>query len=182
MTEPTPKQLRYLRALTQRTETRFALPRTKREASDEIARLNRLLWAYHAHREPPSREHAPATETRPGGTEASVRRQIAACATRRGAERARQKRALVGRYELSGTTRAVYAERGGGGSLRLVDRPALGAGRAYLIDSDLQCDGADAIRALTADYLRSAQRLGRIPMAAGGGGPACESPSPTIAA
>ncbi len=40
--QPTPRQLRYLRVLAERTGTTFANPSTRREASSEIRRLESL--------------------------------------------------------------------------------------------------------------------------------------------
>ena len=39
---PTPKQLAYLKALAAQTATSFAYPRSRREASREIARMRQL--------------------------------------------------------------------------------------------------------------------------------------------
>jgi hypothetical protein len=46
----------------------------------------------------------------------------------------------------------------------IVDRPATGNGRAYVVDRVRERDGHDAIAALVEDYVRQAAQLGRIPM------------------
>ena len=51
------------------------------------------------------------------------------------------------------------------GVVRLVDVPARGRGRAYLIERELEQDGYSALQALVDDYLRVARELGEIPMA-----------------
>ena len=167
-TGPTAKQLNYLRALASRSGTTFAAPRTRREASGEIARMKRVLARSGTYREVPRGEDervhyatAPAKgEVHGRGAEASWRKPGVATTPR-----PRRKRALLACYEADGARRALYAERALEGGLRLVDRPASGGGRAYLIDRDLEPDGAAAIRALAADYVDKAKRLGRIPMA-----------------
>lgn len=165
---PTPKQLSYLRVLAARTGTTFSPPRTRRDASREISRLKRVLASAGSYQELPDRDReaetgyatAPARgEVYGRGAEASWRKPAP-----HSSGREVTRRALVASYEVAGTARTVYAERQFRGPLRLVDRPAGGKGRAYLIDRHLWHDGAGAIRALVEDYLRSAQRFDRIPM------------------
>ena len=50
---PTPKQLRYLRILAERTGTTFTPPTSSAEASREIGRLAALKRERGTHREPP---------------------------------------------------------------------------------------------------------------------------------
>lgn len=63
---PSTKQLRYLRALAQRSATTFAYPKTKAQASSEIARLRALIERdgpnppERDHREEVKAEYAPA--------------------------------------------------------------------------------------------------------------------------
>ncbi len=49
--------------------------------------------------------------------------------------------------------------------VRLVDVPASGHGRAYLVERELEQDGYAALQALIADYLQQAKKLGSIPLA-----------------
>jgi hypothetical protein len=60
--------------------------------------------------------------------------------------------------------RVIYGQRING-VVRLVDVPASGRGRSYLIERELERDGLSALQALTADYLAQAARLGDVPMA-----------------
>lgn len=169
---PTPKQLNYLRMLAGRTGTTFAPPLTRREASREISRLKRLLASAGSYRELPDREEEPPIGYATAPARGEVHGRGADASWRKPSpepERRPVKRiALMARYQVGTTRRAVFAERDARGPLRLVDRPVGGEGRAHLIDRDLQGENTDALRALVADYLRSAERLGRIPMAADG--------------
>jgi hypothetical protein len=51
------------------------------------------------------------------------------------------------------------------GDLQLVDIPAGGTGRSYLIERGLEQDGPGAVNALVVDYLGQSRRLGDVPMA-----------------
>ena len=50
------------------------------------------------------------------------------------------------------------------GVVRLVDVPADGRGRAYLIERELETDGFAALKALVTDYLEQASAHAQIPM------------------
>ena len=50
------------------------------------------------------------------------------------------------------------------GVVRVTDNPAIGAGRAYLVERELEQDGNRALQALVADYVEQAERHGVIPM------------------
>jgi hypothetical protein len=49
--------------------------------------------------------------------------------------------------------------------VRIVDCPADGVGRAYLVERGLEQDGYSALKALIADYLLQARQLDAVPMA-----------------
>jgi hypothetical protein len=74
------------------------------------------------------------------------------------------KRVELGRYSVPGGERILYGQRVDG-VVRVTDVPASGHGRAYLIERELEQDGYAALRALVADYLQQARRLGAPPMA-----------------
>ena len=157
-----PKQLSYLKALAQQTGTTFTFPRTRRQASCEIARLNGLKATRGRYLE--------TTEQKPGeisGYGSSARRgdpapRCAAPAPRR----AEAEPFELGRYETkSGEQRALYGIRVNG-KPRIIDAAADQAGRIYTVEEEL-CEkgGAGEVRALVADYISQAEQLGRIPMA-----------------
>jgi hypothetical protein len=171
--KPTPRQLQYLRTLAERTGTTFAKPRTVTEASGEITRLKELLLSRGPHRELPRQAEAEGeapygTAPRPGevrgwGSRAGWREppggelRSSAWTSDTGAPRD------LAAYEAGGEGRVVYARRVAGVEV-VADRPASGGGRIYVIDRGLDEDGADALEALVADYLRQAQQLGAVPM------------------
>jgi hypothetical protein len=180
-----PKQLSYLKALAQQTGTTFTFPRTRRQASCEIDRLNGLK-AKRGHDleaspldldtgEAPAFELDPgeqpyATEQKPGeivGYGSSARRGDPAprCAVPT-PQRAAGEPFELGRYETNaGEKRALYGIRVSG-KPRIVDAAADQAGRIYTVEEEL-CEkgGAGEVRALVADYISQAEQLGRIPMA-----------------
>lgn len=67
------------------------------------------------------------------------------------------------RYSVTDGGQRILYRRQVDGHVRVVDRPA-GGGRSYLVESELELDGADAIDAMVADYLRQARKLDAIPM------------------
>ena len=74
-------------------------------------------------------------------------------------------RVELGRYRTrTGVERVVQGQRVGS-VVRVSDRPADASGRAYLVERGLEQDGYDALKALVADYLSVAERLGTVPMA-----------------
>ncbi len=76
------------------------------------------------------------------------------------------RQAELARYSVHGCERMLYASRLDG-VVRIVDRPAAGRGRCYLVECCRERDGYEAIEALVADYLHQARCLGEIPMLAG---------------
>ena len=171
------KQLSYLKALAQQTGTTFTFPRTRRQASCEIARLNGLKAKRGRYLETPPLDLDPAeqpyaTEQKPGeitGYGSSARR--ADPAPRHGAPAPRRAEAEpfeLGRYETQpGEKRGLYGIRVDG-KPRIIDAAAGRPGRIYTVEEEL-CEkgGAGEVRALVADYISQAEQLGRIPMARG---------------
>ena len=73
-------------------------------------------------------------------------------------------RVELARYTVPVGERILYGQRIDG-VVRVTDVPALGQGRAYLVERELERDGYDAVKALVADYLQQARLLEDIPMA-----------------
>lgn len=73
-------------------------------------------------------------------------------------------RVELARYTISAGERVLYGQRIDG-VVRVTDRPSGGQGRSYLIERGLEQDGYGALKALVADYVGEAVRLGEIPMA-----------------
>ncbi len=73
-------------------------------------------------------------------------------------------RVELGRYTVPEGERIIYGQRING-VVRLVDVPASGRGRAYLIERELERDGHGALKALVADYLEQATLHQQVPMA-----------------
>jgi hypothetical protein len=171
----TPPQLSYLKGLASQTGTTFTFPRTARQASREIERL-KALKAKHGRyletpREKPHQAELPyATGQQPGeviGYRATARRadpvlQRTAPEPRRAASEPFE----LGRYQTrSGEQRALYGIRVDG-KPRIIDAAAERAGRIYTVEENLREKGGyGELKALVADYLEQAERLGRIPMA-----------------
>jgi hypothetical protein len=163
---PTARQLGYLRALANATATTFTYPATRAQASREIDRLRRIDTA------PPAREEqqadaqaisyasAVAPEELEGyGSSATWRLTVAPAARRSPGT------LELARYTVAGQARVLCAERSRS-SARITDRPRSGAGRSYVVESDLRQDDAEhALGALVADYLAQARELGEVPMA-----------------
>ncbi|MGH2968054.1 MAG: hypothetical protein ACRDK0_03145 [Solirubrobacteraceae bacterium] len=76
------------------------------------------------------------------------------------AERATNERVELGRYTITAGERVVYGQRIRG-VVRLVDVPAEGRGRRYLIERELTCMAE--LEAIVADYLDQAARWTRFP-------------------
>jgi len=74
-------------------------------------------------------------------------------------------RVELGRYRVPTAGERVICGQRIDGVVRLVDVPASGRGRAYLIERELERDGYAALKALVADYLEVAAKLGDIPLA-----------------
>ena len=71
----------------------------------------------------------------------------------------------LGRYTFCGGERILCGQKVKG-ALRVTDRPAVGGGRSYLVENDIEGDGYPALEALVSDYTLQAERLDEIPMAA----------------
>ncbi len=74
-------------------------------------------------------------------------------------------RVELSRYSVAKGERVIYGQRIKG-IVRIVDRPATGHGRCYLVECGLEQDGYDALNALVVDYTAQAAKLDEIPMAA----------------
>lgn len=71
----------------------------------------------------------------------------------------------LGRYNTPADgQRILYGQRIDG-KVRVVDVPADGHGRAYVVERELEQDGHAALQALVTDYLRQAAKLVAIPLA-----------------
>lgn len=75
-------------------------------------------------------------------------------------------RVELARYTVPAAGERIIQGQRVDGVVRLLDVPADGRGRAYVIERELERDGYAAVQALVADYLRVAARLGEIPLAA----------------
>jgi len=73
------------------------------------------------------------------------------------------KRVELARYNIPAGKRVLHGQRING-VVRVTDNPAVGAGRAYLVERELEQDGNAALQALVADYVDQAERHGEIPM------------------
>lgn len=71
----------------------------------------------------------------------------------------------LARYALKGAERILYGQVTDG-LVRVTDHPACGRGRSYLVEPALKCDAHLALKALVADYTRTARRVNDIPMRA----------------
>src|SRR5215472_14713072 len=69
----------------------------------------------------------------------------------------------LARYALKGAERILYGQVIDG-LVRVTDHPACGRGRSYLVEPALKCDAHLALKALVADYTRTARRVHDIPM------------------
>ncbi len=74
-------------------------------------------------------------------------------------------RVELGRYRVpAGGERVICGQRIDG-VVRVIDVPACGRGRRYLVERELERDGYTALKALVADYVAQAHAHGQIPMA-----------------
>ncbi|HXB64877.1 MAG TPA: hypothetical protein VNV42_08410 [Solirubrobacteraceae bacterium] len=177
---PTSPQLHFLRSLAEQTGTTFIPPETREHASSEIERLLALKESGYVERavrssdvdaEPEPIDTGPvyATGVQPGevvgfGSAASWRKAAPEQAASAAAEPQVGQLTELDRYSVSGGERVLYGQRIKG-SVRITDRPAAGAGRAYLVERELEQDGYSALKALVADYTSQARDLDAIPMA-----------------
>ena len=71
----------------------------------------------------------------------------------------------LARYTLKGKERILYGQVIDS-VVRVTDHPACGRGCSYLVEPALKCDAHRALKALVADYTRTARRVNDIPMRA----------------
>ena len=176
---PRPRQLGYLKLLADQTGTSFTFPKTGAQASREIKRLLALKKSGHVEltirpsdieAEPVGSELVYATGVQPGevvgfGSAASWRKAAPEQAVPPPAAAPQVGQLIeLGRYSVSDGERVLSGQRING-SVRITDRPASGAGRAYLVERELEHDGYSALKALVADYTEQARELDAIPMA-----------------
>jgi hypothetical protein len=181
-TKPTPRQLRYLKDLAERTGQTFTYPRTFAEASREIDRLKAIRPESRAERRIERKEIADQIATGPEDSarvrddEISGHGSSAAWAHNRHkepeptSERPAAKRTtpVVGkrtelaRYTVAEGERIVYGQRIDG-VVRVTDRPASPGDRCYLVERGLK--SKDELDALVADYVAQARRMGAPPLA-----------------
>lgn len=180
--KPTPRQLRYLKDLAERTGQTFTYPRTFAEASREIDRLKAIRPESRAERRIERKEIADQLATGPEDSarvrddEISGHGSSAAWAHNRHKEpeptserpAARRTTPVVGkrtelaRYTVAAGERIVYGQRIDG-VVRVTDRPASPGGRCYLVERGLK--SKDELDALVADYVAQALRMGAPPLA-----------------
>jgi hypothetical protein len=72
-------------------------------------------------------------------------------------------RVELARYAVSSGRRILYGQRIDG-VVRITDCPADAAGRAYLVERELEADGYGPLQALITDYLAQARALDAVPM------------------
>lgn len=179
--QPTPRQLRYLRSLAQRTGQTFTYPHTSAQASREIIRLKQARPSSHAELEI-ERQIADAVAVgeqdaaRVRDEEISGYGSSATWAHNRDREPQPTsdrpaprrttpvvgKRTELARYTVAEGVRVVYGQRVDG-VVRVTDRPARPGGRAYLVERGLQTK--DELDALVRDYVAEAHRTGAPPLA-----------------
>jgi len=176
---PTSAQLRYLRALAERTGTTFVSPRDRVQASREIDRLRRLKDdapgsrsdEHEADQEARAEEEqlVYATALQPEevsgfGSIASWRTSPSAVIRTPAKESRVGQRTELARYQVSSGERVLYGQRVDG-CVRITDRPAAGRGRSYLVERECEQDGYSALKALVADYIEQSRELDEVPMA-----------------
>jgi hypothetical protein len=169
---PTTRQLRYLRALAERTGTTFSIPSSRSEASRTIEALRGRK------RQPEAPWHRPGSgaaqpptygtvvhdaEVSGFGSSAHWQHNAPAAAQRAPAVRPESISREVSRYKLGETVRVLSVERDGD-TVQLIDRAVFGQGTSYLVEPDIGMDDPASLQALAADYTRQAERLGEVPM------------------
>lgn len=182
--KPTPRQLRYLRSLAERTGQTFTYPRTFADASSEIDRLKAIRPESRTERRIERKQIADRIATGPEDAarvrdeEISGRGSSATWAHNRDREPRPSsdrpapkhrtpvvgKRTQLARYTVAEGERIVYGQRVDG-VVRVTDRPATPGGRrrSYLVERGLQTKGE--LDALVADYVAEAERTGAPPLA-----------------
>ena len=167
---PTPRQLRYLRVLAERTGTTFTPPTSSVEASREIDRLAALKRERGMHRELPDSTERCVYATAPQSDETSGWGSSATWRSSSPPQAAMARPLGVGertelaRYCVSAGERVIYGQRING-CVRITDRPVSGNGRSYLVERECEQDGYSALKALVADYVEQSRELGEVPMA-----------------
>jgi hypothetical protein len=166
---PTSKQLCYLRVLAERTGTTFTPPKTSSDASAEIGRLKRVLEARGRYEELPDAENdVPVYATAPTPEEIVGRGADPGWRVSRpnpddsSGERSPR---VLSSYEVGEERREIVGVRSAGAPV-LIDRPANGKGRRYVVETDVAIDGQRAVDALVAEYIKQAKLLRAIPMTA----------------
>ena len=169
---PTTRQLRYLRALTERTGTTFSMPSSRAEASCSIEALRGRKRQPEApwNRPGSGAEQTPTygtavhdAEVSGFGSSAHWRHNAPATAQRTPAVQLERTSREVSRYKLGETVRVLSAERDGD-AIQLIDRTLIGQGTAYVVEPDIGMDDTASLQALAADYVRQAEHLGEVPM------------------
>jgi hypothetical protein len=178
----TPKQLRYLKTLADRSGQTFTYPKTAADASREIHRLQTATPSTRTERYLERKAIADQIATGPVHDGARVQEheisghgssatwtqnreqeppstEPAATATRNAP--AVGARTELGRYPTAEGERIVYGQRIDG-VVRVTDRPSGSGGRCYLVERGLETNAE--LQALVADYIAQAARLGRAPM------------------
>jgi hypothetical protein len=170
---PTSRQLRYLKALAEQTGTSFSYPRSRGDAHREIDRLRALKAKGRARfqREPSIKTDPLVYATAAHPSEVSGYGSSAHWRTSPEVERETlPSKSSVGpltelaRYTVSSGERVLYGQRING-AVRITDRPASGAGRAYIVERGLEQDGYSALQTLVGDYIEQAHELDVIPIA-----------------
>ena len=187
MSQPSPRQLRFLKSLAERTGQSFTYPKTSAQASAEIDRLKHTPPESHSDRRYERKLIADqvatglnntavqSDETTGYGSDAAWRQhrqpqeQISSShqATARKAGPTAGERVELARYTVSsGGERILFGQRVDG-RVRVTDRPAGPVDeqhRAHLVENDLKSKAE--LDALVADYLARAQQLQVVPAAA----------------
>lgn len=167
---PTAKQLSYLRSLAMRTATTFTYPSTRSEASRQIQRLKALKAA--GRPLPSERDidlsalYAPGVQADEiaGHGSASRWAHHTADGEEKVVARTVAPKVELARYTVGESERVIYGQRIGGRA-HVMDRPADGEGRSYVIERDVHLDGRAALDALIVDYTEQAKQADAVPMA-----------------
>lgn len=187
--KPSPKQLRYLNYLAEKTGTSFTYPHTSAEAGREIERLQHLTPESRGDIARQQRETADDMASRRGdaaqvheheltgyGSSATwadtwpddeprvvhckrERYDIYVGRGEKGTQQDGEPHALLG-YTVAGEHRLIVVQRTGG-LVRAEDHPHAGVGKRYLVAEGLKTCGE--LDSLIADYQSQVARLGAIP-------------------
>ena len=161
---PTARQLAYLRALAQRTGETFTYPHTSADASAEIARLRDRPSSSRIESQLDHRAVSDALATRPDDAvriRSDEVRGHGSSAHWAGEQPTRRPMPVVGervelaRYRTSSEERVVFGERIDG-VVRVIDKPAAGSGRSFLVERGLT--SKSELDALVADYVAQSSR------------------------